>query len=155
MENEKTKANLTVIQDKTMDLEFTKKSGTNKELLYNLGVNGVYENNDLNAPLIMNDTEHEMGLRLNNYEDEFFPKDIGVVNWRKILLLGRIDKVYSTNCTMYVPAEKGLNGYLSGVFFENRKFNADVFAKIYWDEMKKLAKYLLYKILRKQIKKPA
>ena len=136
VENTKTLAQLTVNADGTMFLDFETKSGTEKEPLYILGFNGVYENNDRAGKLTIDGSKVDMGLSSNDYEDEFFAKGTQVVNHLTIPLLGGLDKVYNTNCRMYVPAMKRLNGELSGIYFENGTFNADVFAKVYWDTMK-------------------
>ena len=138
VENEKTKAILTVNADKTMNLEFDTKSGTDKEPLYILGFNGVYPNNDRKEKLTLDGCSFEMGLSSNDYEDEFFAKGTQVVNHVKFPLLGGLQKVYNTNAYLYVPAMKRLNGELSGVNFKDGHFNVDIFAKIFWDGMKKI-----------------
>ena len=138
VENTKTKAILTVNKDKTMSLDLELKSGTDKEPLYVLGFNGVYPNNDRSQALTKDGTTFEMGLSANDYEDQFFAKGTQVVNHVTFPLLGGLNKVYNTNCYLYVPAMNKLNGDLSGVHFENGHFNVDIFAKIYWDGMKKI-----------------
>ena len=138
VENMKTKATLTVNKDKSMNLEFDTLSGTDKEPLYILGFNGVYPNNDRAQKLTLDGCKFEMGLSSNDYEDEFFAKGTKVVNHVKFPLLGGLNKVYNTNCYLYVPAMKRLNGELSGVNFKDGHFNVDIFAKIYWDGMKKI-----------------
>ena len=137
IENVKGKAILTVNHDKSMTLELDTFSGTSKEPLYILGFNGVYKDNDLSKELTMKDCSYKMGLSVNDYEDEFFEKGTPVVTHLKFPLYGGLQKVYNTNAYLYVPAMKGLNGELSGVDFKDGHFNVDVFAKIYWDEMKK------------------
>lgn len=138
VENAKAKALLTVNEDKSMYLDLDLKSGTEKEPLYILGFNGTYPNNDRSQKLTMEGSEIKMGLSSNDYSDENFAKGTQVVNHVKFPLNGGLTKVYNTNAYMYVPAMKRLNGNLSGVYFENGKFNADIFAKIYWDSMKKI-----------------
>ena len=138
LENAKGKATLTVNNDKTMSLEMDLKSGTEKEPLYILGFNGVYPNNDRTEKLTKDGCEVKMGLSSNDYEDENFAKGTEVVNYVKFPLKGGLNKVYNTNAYLYVPAMKKLNGELSGVNFENGKFNVDVFAKIFWDDIKKI-----------------
>ena len=138
VEDVKTTAMLTVNDDKTMSLDFETKSGTEKEPLYILGFNGVYVDNDREGKLTMEGCKTVMGLSSNDYEDEFFAKGTQVVNHLTFPLLGGLHKVYNTNARMYVPAMKALNGNMSGIEFENGIFNADVFAKIYWDTMKKV-----------------
>ena len=138
IENAKGKATLTVNNDKTMSLEMDLKSGTEKEPLYILGFNGVYPNNDRTEKLTKDGCEVKMGLSSNDYEDENFAKGTQVVNHVKFPLNGGLNKVYNTNAYLYVPAMKRLNGELSGVYFENGKFNVDIFAKIFWDGMKKI-----------------
>ena len=137
VENVKAKAELTVKEDGSMSLSFDTLSGTEKEPLYILGFNGVYPNNDRSAELTMEGCEAVMGLSSNDYEDEFFPKGTQVVNHLTFPLLGGLSKVYNTNAYLYVPAMKRLNGELSGVYFKDGHFNVDIFAKIYWDSMKR------------------
>lgn len=138
VENVKTTAILTVNADGTMHLSFDTFSGTEKEPLYILAFNGVYPDNDRTAELTMEGCTYELGLSSNDYEDEFFAKGTRVVNHVQFPLLGGLDKIYTTNCRMYVPAMNNLNGELSGVTFENGTFNADIFAKIFWDSMKRI-----------------
>ena len=138
VEDVKTSAILTVNDDKSMTLDFETRSGTEKEPLYILGFNGVYENNDRDGRLTMDGCKTVMGLSSNDYEDENFAKGTQVVNHVTFPLLGGLEKIYNTNCRLYVPAMKALNGDLSGIRFENGTFNADVFAKIYWDTMEKI-----------------
>lgn len=138
IENVKGKAVLTVNRDKQMTLEFDTLSGTDKEPLYILGFNGVYEDNDRSKKLTMDNCSYKMGLSLNDYEDEFFKKGTKVVNHVRFPLKGGMHKIYNTNANLYVPAMKELNGDLSGVQFENGHFNVDVFAKIYWDGIRKI-----------------
>lgn len=138
VENVKSKATLTVNADQTMSLDFETKSGTAKEPLYILGFNGVYVDNDRQGQLTKEGCTAVMGLSSNDYEDQYFEKGTQVVNHLTFPLLGGLNKVYNTNCYLYVPAMNNLNGDLSGIHFENGKFNADVFAKIYWDTMQKV-----------------
>ena len=138
VETVKATATLTVNADKTMSLDVETKSGTEKEPLYILGFNGVYPNNDTTQKLTMEGCEAVMGLSSNDYEDEFFAKGTQVVNHVTFPLLGGLSKTYTTNCYLYVPAMNKLDGELSGIQFENGKFNVDVYAKIFWDDMKKV-----------------
>ena len=138
VETVKTTATLTVNADKTMSLDFETKSGTDKEPLYILGFNGVYPDNDKTQKLTMEGCTAVMGLSSNDYEDEYFEKGTNVVNHVTFPLLGGLSETYTTNCYLYVPAMNQLNGDLSGIRFENGRFNADVFAKIFWDDMKKI-----------------
>ena len=138
VEDYTTTATLTVNADQTMSLDFETKSGTEKEPLYILAFNGVYVDNDRQGELTMEDCTAVMGLSSNDYEDQFFAKGTQVVNHLTFPLLGGLNKIYNTNCRMYVPAMNNLNGEMSGIQFENGTFNADVFAKIYWDGMQKV-----------------
>ena len=137
IENVKNEAILTVAEDGTMTLSFDTLSGTDKEPLYILGFNGIYPNNDKSQALTKEGTSVTMGLSSNDYEDENFAKGTQVVTHLSFPLQGGLTKIYTTNAYLYVPAMKALNGNLSGVEFENGKFNVDVFAKIYWDTMVK------------------
>ena len=138
VEDVKAAAVLTVAPDGTMSLSIDTVSGTEKEPLYILAFNGVYPGNDRTAQLTMDGCTYEMGLSSNDYEDQFFKKGTQVVNHVQFPLLGGMDKIYTTNCRMYVPAMNNLNGELSGIVFENGTFNADVFAKIYWDSLERI-----------------
>ena len=138
IENVKNDAVLTVAEDGSMSLSFDTLSGTDKEPLYILGFNGVYPNNDRTQKLSLEGCSVEMGLSSNDYEDEFFAKGTQVVNHVTFPLLGGLSKVYNTNAYLYVPAMKRLNGELSGVYFKDGHFSVDIFAKIYWDTMKRI-----------------
>lgn len=138
VENRRAKAKLTVNEDQTMYLDIDTKSGTEKEPLYILDFNGVYPNNDRSQKLTKEGCEYTKSLTPNDYSDENFKKGTKTVDHVRFPLLGGLQKEYTTNAYLYVPAMKKLNGNLSGVVFENGKFNVDVFAKIYWDGIKKV-----------------
>ncbi len=138
VENEKTTATLTVNADKTMSLDFDLRSGTKKEPLYILGFNGVHTDNDRSKALTMDGCSTVMGLSSNNYADEYFEKGTQVVNHVTFPLLGGLTDIYNTNCYLYVPVMNKLDGDLSGVHFDHGKFSVDVFAKVFWDSMKKI-----------------
>lgn len=138
VETRTAKAKLTVNEDKTMYLDIDTKSGTEKEPLYILGFNGVYPNNDRSQELTKEGCDFTKSLTPNDYADAYFEKGTQTVDHVRFPLLGGLQKEYVTNAYLYVPAMNKLNGNLSGVVFENGKFNVDVFAKIYWDGMEKV-----------------
>ena len=138
VENQKTTATLTVNADKSMSLDFDLKSGTKKEPLYILGFNGVHIDNDRSKALTMDGCSTVMGLSSNDYSDQYFEKGTQVVNHVTFPLLGGLTDIYNTNCYLYVPVMNNLDGDLSGVHFDHGKFNVDVFAKVFWDSMKKI-----------------
>ena len=138
VENQKTTATLTVNADKTMSLDFDLKSGTKKEPLYILGFNGVRTDNDRSKALTMDGCSTVMGLSSNDYSDKYFEKGTKVVNHVTFPLLGGLTDIYNTNCYLYVPVMNNLDGELSGVHFDHGKFNVEVFAKVFWDSMKKI-----------------
>lgn len=126
VQNETTKALLTVSDDGKMSLSYTMVSGTEQEPMYILGFNGYYIDNNPGNELSM------MGV---TYETEE-RGDYKVVTDVTFPLTG-LSQYYYNNTCIYVPAMSGLNGEINGIYFENGKFNVKTIVTIYWDTLTK------------------
>lgn len=78
------------------------------------------------------------------YTDENITAGTNVVTKVTFPLEGEYSVIYNTNARMYVPAMKALNGNVSGVEFENGKFNSNCFVKVYWDSIEKIGDFVKY-----------
>lgn len=142
IENEKAKATITVDNNGNMSLSTDVINGTVKEPLYILDFNGYYTNNDLNNSLTMENAIVEKTP--TPYTDENITASTNVVTKVTFPLEGEYSVIYNTNAKMYVPAMKSLNGNVSGVEFENGKFNSNCFVKVYWDSIEKIGDFVKY-----------
>ncbi len=136
IENEKAKATITVDNNGNMTLSTNVINGTVKEPLYILDFNGYYKDNNLNNNLSCENAIIEKTV--TDYTDENINKGTTVVTKVSFPLEGNYSIIYNTNAKMYVPAMKALNGNISGVQFENGKFNTDCFVKVYWDGIERI-----------------
>lgn len=134
IENEKKSAQLIVDKNGKMTLVTDIINGTDKEPLYVYKFNGYYADNDTSKDLL---TDAAVELSDSDYTDDVFGKDEKVVSKVTIPLEGDFAKIYNTNVSIYVPAMKNLNGTVSGMDFEQGRFSADAFVKVYWDSLKK------------------
>lgn len=137
VENETAKASISVDADGNMTLSTNIINGTSKEPLYVLEFNGYYEDNDTSGLLTKENAEETK--EVSSYSDEYMTEGTETVTNVSFPLAGEYAKIYNTNFRLYVPAMNALNGELSGVFFENGKFNVDCYAKIYWDSIEKIS----------------
>lgn len=121
-------AMLTVDENGQMRLSFDLVSGTDQEPLYVLGFNGYYEGNDRLGKLSMD------GVAIETAQSQ----DYEVVTKVDMPLSG-LSQYYYANGYLYVPAMSNLNGEISGIHFENGRFNVDMIITMYWDTLEKLA----------------
>lgn len=144
--DKKVTAILFVDNYKKMTLSYAMISNTKEEPLAVLGFNGYYNGTKLS-------TNQMKVVKEQNGNDV-------VVSEVAIPLTGdKPMQKYKTNVRLYVPSMKNLNGDVSGVKFENGKFNVDSTITLYWDTLQQTQKasnaYLsdgIYKITGKMLK---
>lgn len=142
IEDEKGKATITVDNKGNMNLSTNVINGTVKEPLYILDFNGYYVDNNLSNSLTNENAIVEKNP--TTYGDENITAGTDVVTKVTFPLEGEYSVIYNTNAKMYVPAMKNLNGNVSGVEFENGKFDTDCFVKVYWDSIEKIGDLVKY-----------
>lgn len=126
VQTETADAVLTVDEAGQMSLSYRMVSGTEQEPMYILGFNGYYEDNDTARELTMEGVTYETEER-NGYTvvtDVTFP-------------LSGLSQYYYNNTYIYVPAMSNLNGEISGILFENGRFNVKTIVTMYWDTLKR------------------
>ena len=96
----------------------------------------ITKSNDLNNSLTMENAIVEK-ISYNLHRRKHYCRH-KCCNKSNFSLEGEYSVIYNTNAKMYVPAMKSLNGNVSGVEFENGKFNSDCFVKVYWDSIEKI-----------------
>ena len=146
IENETAKAELIVDSTGKMTLSYKMISGTVKEPLYVLGFNGYYANNDFSSETNLTKTGSEYKTELCD--------DYQVVTDVKIPL-SSLEKYYYTNVYLYVPVMSNLNGEISGVVFENGKFNIKSTITMDWSTLKKEKDYVQPEVPETTVKAPA
>ena len=132
-ESKKATAYLRVDNDGKMWLTYKMVSGTVGEPLYVLGYNGYYPENN---------TEGQLSTDGVTYSTEkMTAPTIGendVVTDITVPLDG-VRQTYINNVYLYVEAMKNLNGEVSGVYFDNGKFNINSTITLYWDTLTNLS----------------
>lgn len=132
-ESKKATAYLRVDNDGKMWLTYKMVSGTVGEPLYVLGYNGYYPENN---------TEGQLSTEGVTYSTErMTAPTIGendVVTDITVPLDG-VRQTYINNVYLYVEAMKNLNGEVSGVYFDNGKFNINSTITLYWDTLTNLS----------------
>ena len=132
-ESKKATAYLRVDNDGKMWLTYKMVSGTVGEPLYVLGYNGYYPENN---------TEGQLSTDGVTYSNErMTAPTIGendVVTDITVPLDG-VRQTYINNVYLYVEAMKNLNGEVSGVYFDNGKFNINSTITLYWDTLTNLS----------------
>lgn len=126
VQTETADAVLAVDEAGQMSLSYRMVSGTEQEPMYILGFNGYYEDNDTARELTMEGVTYETEER-NGYTvvtDVTFP-------------LSGLSQYYYNNTYIYVPAMSNLNGEISGILFENGRFNVKTIVTMYWDTLKR------------------
>ena len=130
----KAPAYLRVTENGNMYLTYQMVSGTKQEPLYVLGYNGYYKNNELTAENLTTE-----GV---TYDTEMMEVptigDHSVVTNITVPLDG-LRQTYINNVYLYVEAMKNLNGLMSGVEFDNGKFNINSIVTLYWDTLEKVS----------------
>ena len=135
VENEKTTGYLTVDKNGRMTLSFRMISGTSKEPLYVLGLNGYYAGNDTSSEnnLSMNGVLYQTGKITDAAIVAEAGTDTLITDVQ--LPITQLAQQYYTNVYLYVPAMKALNGVVSGVDFDNGRFNSLSTITLYWDTL--------------------
>lgn len=132
-ESKKATAYLRVDNDGKMWLTYKMVSGTVGEPLYVLGYNGYYPDNNTEGPLstegVTYSTERMTALTIGEND---VVTDITVP-------LDGVRQTYINNVYLYVEAMKNLNGEVSGVYFDNGKFNINSTITLYWDTLTNLS----------------
>jgi len=132
-ESKKTTAYLRVDNDGKMWLTYKMVSGTVGEPLYVLGYNGYYPDNNTEGPLstegVTYSTERMTAPTIGEND---VVTDITVP-------LDGVRQTYINNVYLYVEAMKNLNGEVSGVYFDNGKFNINSTITLYWDTLTNLS----------------
>lgn len=118
-------AQLTVDEEGKMQISYKMVSGTEKEPMYILDLNGYYVDNDRTGNLTKEgvSAKKEKKGEYSVVTDVTFP-------------LCDISGTYYANSTIYVPAMSNLNGPVAGVIFENGKFSVDNIITVYWNTLK-------------------
>ena len=130
-ESKKASAYLRVDDSGKMWLTYKMVSGTSGEPLYVLGYNGYYPNNDTSQGLSMNGVTYSTEvMEAPTIGENPVVTDITVP-------LDGVRQTYINNVYLYVEAMKNLNGEVSGVDFDNGKFNIDSTITLYWDTLSK------------------
>lgn len=139
----KVTATLYVDQDGKMQLSYPLISNTKEEPLSVLEFNGYYDSEN-------NCTKDGIKVIKDGYV---------VTNVILPLSGSEAKQTYKTNVRLYVPSMSNLNGEMSGITFENGKFNIDSTLTLYWDTLNKTGdlnnQYLsdgIYKIDAKMLK---
>lgn len=132
-ESKKATAYLRVDNDGKMWLTYKMVSGTVGEPLYVLGYNGYYPENN---------TEGQLSTDGVTYSTEKMTAPTIGENDVVIDITVPLDGVrqtYINNVYLYVEAMKNLNGEVSGVYFDNGKFNISSTITLYWDTLTNLS----------------
>lgn len=130
-ESKKASAYLRVDDSGKMWLTYKMVSGTSGEPLYVLGYNGYYPNNDTSQGLSMDGVTYSTEvMEAPTIGENPVVTDITVP-------LDGVRQTYINNVYLYVEAMKNLNGEVSGVDFDNGKFNIDSTITLYWDTLSK------------------
>jgi hypothetical protein len=122
LKNERGRGLLTVTAEGGAALALDLISGTATEPLYLLAFNGYYDGGVLENGGVAVKTKTVDGYAVCS--QVAFP-------------LAGLSAEYATNTYLYVPAMKELNGELSGIVFDNGRFNVDSFVTVYWDTLTK------------------
>ena len=112
VQTETAPAVLEVDEEGNMRLSYRMVSGTEQEPMYILGFNGYYVNNEDTGELSME------GVTYSTEE----AGEYQVVTDVSVPLTGDISRYYYNNVYIYVPAMSNLNGEISGIYFENGRF---------------------------------
>lgn len=71
-----------------------------------------------------------------SYKDDSETKEINVVSKVSFSLENGFADTYSSRASIYVPTMKRLTGTYQGITFDQGKFSADCFTKVYWNTLK-------------------
>lgn len=131
VENETASATLNVASNGKMTLSYKMVSGTIKEPLYILGMNGYYKNSDITS---------EKNLTMSGVKTSSKKVDGYDVITDVTIPLDSLESYYYTNVYLYVPAMENLSGEQGGITFTKGKFNIRSTISMDWDSLKKIGK---------------
>ena len=133
IENETRQATIRVDADGNMTLTTDIISGSEKEPLYIYQFDGYYADNDMTKSL---KTDADITTETMSYKDGSETKEINVVSKVSFPLEHGFADTYSSKASIYVPTMKRLTGTYQGITFDQGKFSADCFTKVYWNTLK-------------------
>lgn len=133
IENETRQATIRVDADGNMTLTTDIISGSEKEPLYIYQFDGYYADNDMTKSL---KTDADITTETMSYKDDSETKEINVVSKVSFSLENGFADTYSSRASIYVPTMKRLTGTYQGITFDQGKFSADCFTKVYWNTLK-------------------
>lgn len=133
IEDETRQATIRVDADGNMTLTTDIVSGSEKEPLYIYQFDGYYADNDVTKTL---KTDADVTTESMSYKDGNETKEINVVSKVSFPLEHGFADTYSSKASIYVPTMKRLTGTYQGITFDQGKFSADCFTKVYWNTLK-------------------
>lgn len=133
IEDETRQATIQVDTNGNMTLGTDIISGSEKEPLYIYQFDGYYANNDMTKSL---KTDADITTETMSYKDDSETKEINVVSKVSFPLENGFADTYSSRASIYVPTMKRLTGTYQGITFDQGKFSADCFTKVYWNTLK-------------------
>lgn len=133
IEDETRQATIQVDADGNMTLITDIVSGSEKEPLYIYQFDGYYADNDVTKTL---KTDADVTTETMSYKDGSETKEINVVSKVSFPLEHGFADTYSSKASIYVPTMKRLTGTYQGITFDQGKFSADCFTKVYWNTLK-------------------
>lgn len=133
IEDETRQATIQVDADGNMTLTTDIVSGSEKEPLYIYQFDGYYADNNVTKTL---KTDADVTTETMSYKDGSETKEINVVSKVSFPLEHGFADTYSSKASIYVPTMKRLTGTYQGITFDQGKFSADCFTKVYWNTLK-------------------
>lgn len=133
VEDETRQAVIQVDADGNMTLVTDLISGTDKEPLYIYQFDGYYAGNDTTKEL---KTDATVTTESMSYKDGKETKSMDVVSKVAFPLENGFADTYCTKASIYVPVMKNLTGTYQGLAFDQGRFSADCYTKVYWNTLK-------------------
>lgn len=133
IEDETRQAVIQVDADGNMTLVTDLISGTDKEPLYIYQFDGYYAGNDTTKEL---KTDATVTTKSMSYKDGKETKSMDVVSKVAFPLENGFADTYCTKASIYVPVMKNLTGIYQGLAFDQGRFSADCYTKVYWNTLK-------------------
>lgn len=133
VEDETRQAVIQVDADGNMTLVTDLISGTDKEPLYIYQFDGYYAGNDTTKEL---KTDATVTTKSMSYKDGKETKSMDVVSKVAFPLENGFADTYCTKASIYVPVMKNLTGTYQGLAFDQGRFSADCYTKVYWNTLK-------------------
>ena len=133
VEDETRQAVIQVDADGNMTLVTDLISGTDKEPLYIYQFDGYYAGNDTTKEL---KTDATVTTKSMSYKDGKETKSMDVVSKVAFPLENGFADTYCTKASIYVSVMKNLTGTYQGLVFDQGRFSADCYTKVYWNTLK-------------------